>query len=76
MEFTHNLTHSWNHGIGEIITAVMDAGMQLTSFVEHASVPWEALPGQMEKDERGEWHLVDRPSRLALSYTLQATRSG
>jgi SAM-dependent methyltransferase len=74
--FTHNDSQCWNHGIGEIITAVMDAGMELTSFVEHESVPWDALPGQMERDERGEWHLVDQPSRLALTYTLQATRSG
>jgi SAM-dependent methyltransferase len=75
VEFTHNISHSWNHGIGEIISALIDAGMQLTGFVEHDSVPWEALPGQMEKDAAGEWRLVDRPSRLALSYTLQATRS-
>jgi SAM-dependent methyltransferase len=76
VEFTHNISHSWNHGIGEIITALIDAGMNVTGFVEHDSVPWEALPGQMGRDDRGEWHLVDRPSRLALSYTLQATRSG
>ena len=49
VEFTQNLTHSWNHGLGEIITALMDAGMQLTMLVEHDSVPWEALPGQMER---------------------------
>ena len=27
-EFTHNTTHEWNHGIGEIITAVLEAGMR------------------------------------------------
>ena len=49
--FTHNRTHEWNHGLGEIITALMNAGMDLTGFVEHDSVPWEALPGQMERIE-------------------------
>ena len=73
-EFTHNVTHSWNHGLGEIITALIDAGMQLTGLAEHDSVPWEALPGQMEKTELGEWRVRDRPWRLAASYTLQATK--
>lgn len=74
-EFTHNVTHSWNHALGETITALLDAGMQLTGLVEHDSVPWEALPGQMEPGELGEWRVADRPWRLACSYTLQATKS-
>jgi SAM-dependent methyltransferase len=72
--FTHNRTHEWNHGLGEIITALMTAGMDLTGLAEHDSVPWEALPGQMERIEGGEWRLADRPWRLAHSYTLQAVR--
>jgi SAM-dependent methyltransferase len=72
--FTHNRTHEWNHGLGEIITALMTAGMDLTGLAEHDSVPWEALPGQMERIEGGEWRLADRPWRLAHTYTLQAVR--
>ncbi len=74
LEFTHNVTHSWNHGLGEIVTALLDAGMELTALVEHDSVPWDALPGHMERAELGEWRLVDRPWRLAHSYTLQARK--
>jgi SAM-dependent methyltransferase len=73
-EFTHNLTHSWNHGLGEIITALLERAMVLTGLVEHDSVPWEALPGRMRRDDQGEWRLVDRPLRLPLSYTLQAIK--
>ena len=72
--FTANTTHSWNHGLGEIVSALMAEGLQVTSLVEHDSVPWEALPGQMTKDDRGEWRLTDRPWRLAASYTLQAVK--
>ena len=71
-EFTHTVTHSWNHGIGEIMTALLDEGLTITRFVEHDSVPWNALPGQMELTERREWRLADRPERLAHSYTLEA----
>jgi len=72
--FTHNRTHEWNHGLGEIITALMTAGLDLTGFAEHDSVPWEALPGQMERIGGGEWRLADRPWRLPHTYTLQAVR--
>jgi SAM-dependent methyltransferase len=72
--FTHNRTHEWNHGLGEIVTALMSAGMDLTGLTEHDSVPWDALPGQMERIGGGEWRLADRPWRLAHTYTLQAVR--
>ena len=75
-EFTHNRTYEWNHGLGEIVTALLDAGMTITGLAEHDSVPWEALPGQMERGADGEWRLADRPWRLPLSYTLQAVRTG
>ncbi len=70
--FEHNVTHEWNHGLGELVTALLDEGLQLTGLVEHDSVPWDALPGQMERLPSGEWRLADRPWRLAHSYTLQA----
>jgi SAM-dependent methyltransferase len=72
--FEHTVTHSWNHGFGEIVTALFAAGMELTMLEEHDSVPWEALPGLMVRDEHEEWRLVDRPARLPLTYTLQAVK--
>jgi 2-polyprenyl-3-methyl-5-hydroxy-6-metoxy-1,4-benzoquinol methylase len=71
--FRHTTTHSWNHGLGEIVTALSEAGMRLTTLVEHDSVPWEALPGRMYRDGH-EWRLSDRPNRLPLTYTIQATK--
>ena len=74
-EFTHNVTHEWNHGIGEIVTALLDHGMTITGLVEHRTVPWEGLPGKMRRvGELGEWTLAENPERLPHSYTLQAVR--
>ena len=73
--FTQNRTHSWNHGLGEIVTAVLEAGLELTALEEHVSVPWEALPGQVARQgELDEWALSERPERLPMSYTLQAVK--
>ncbi|MGK5678020.1 class I SAM-dependent methyltransferase [Actinoplanes sp. URMC 104] len=73
--FSHNRTHEWNHGLGEIVTAVLEAGLTLTGLVEHTSVPWRALEGELMTDlGDGEWQLADRPERLPHTYTLQAVK--
>lgn len=61
VQFTHTLTHNWNHGIGETVTALLDQGMTIIQLVEHDSVPWNALPGLMEQIDLGEWRVRDRP---------------
>lgn len=73
--FTATITHQWSHALGEIVAAVLNAGMQLTELVEHDSVPWQALKQVMSSDDAGEWRLTDQPERLAASFTLQAVRS-
>ncbi|MFI7576008.1 class I SAM-dependent methyltransferase [Micromonospora sp. NPDC049497] len=73
--FTHNRTYEWNHGLGEVVTALLDVGFRLTMLVEHDSAPWDALPGRTTADEHGEHRLRDRPWRLPQTYTLQAVRT-
>lgn len=72
---TQTTTHEWNHGFGQIITALLDAGMTITGLVEHDTVPWEALPGLMTCEPNGEWRLTEHRERLPLSYTLQARKT-
>ena len=74
VEFTHVTTHNWNHGLGNVVGALLGAGLRLTQLVEHDSLPWNPLPGQMVRLDNGEWQLTDRPERLAHSYTLQAVK--
>ena len=75
-EFENTVTHEWNHGLGQIVTSLLDAGMTVTGLVEHDTVPWEALPGLMHKVGENEWQLADRPERLPHTYTLQAVKAG
>src|SRR3954447_6200978 len=72
--FRHTRSASWNHGIGEIVTAVLETGLRLTMLVEHDSVPWIALPNRMDALPGGEYRLSERPSRLPHSYTLSAIK--
>ncbi|MGH3273137.1 MAG: class I SAM-dependent methyltransferase [Streptosporangiaceae bacterium] len=73
--FQHNVSHEWNHGLGEMVTALLAEGMIITGLAEHDSVPWNALPGQMAEAD-GEYRMSDRPWRAALTYTLQAVKQG
>lgn len=70
----HSRTIEFNHGLGEIVTALQHAGMEFESLVEHDSVPWAALGDQMEELPGGEFRLIDRPERIPHSYTLRARR--
>lgn len=72
----HGVTHPWNHGIGEIVAALLDAGMAITGLAGHISTPFEALPGQMAESGGGEWRLADDPARMPCTFTLQAVRRG
>jgi SAM-dependent methyltransferase len=66
--FEHNTTHGWNHGLGEIVTALLSRGLQITGLVEHDSIPWEGFPGQMDALEG--WRVSPRRSTLALAPQL------
>lgn len=72
---TNTTNVEWNHGIGDIIGAVLRHGMRITAFEEHRSIPWIALPGLMTEIGGGEYALTDRPERLPLSFTLQAEKN-
>jgi SAM-dependent methyltransferase len=73
-ELSSPRTISFNHGIGEILTAILNAGLRLVAFEEHRSVPWDAFGAAGVRDEQGEYRLRERPERLAATYTLQAVK--
>ncbi len=66
---------SFNHSLSEIFNALWDAGMTITLFEEHQSVPWNPLAEEMVEDEMGEFRLREKPERLAATYTLRAVKN-
>ena len=73
---TNTVTHSWNHGLGETVTALLRRGLVVTLLEEHDSVPFAPFPDLMTVDEIGEWRLTDHPDRVAMSFTLGAVKPG
>jgi SAM-dependent methyltransferase len=64
----------FNHGLAEVITALMNAGMDLKAIEEHDSAPGRPLEDMMEDIGGGEFRLRTDPNRLPATYTLQATK--
>ena len=74
----------WNHGIGEVVTALLDAGLRLDFLHEHREVAWQALPwmenveaapGKKGYQRRTQWRLPETQRDLVpLMYSLRATR--
>lgn len=65
---------SFNHGLGEVFTALTNAGLTVTALDEHREVPWKALGESMIESTEfdGEYVLAQYPERLPLTYTIQA----
>jgi SAM-dependent methyltransferase len=69
----HAVTYEWNHGLGETVTAVIDAGLRLDALLEHRELEWQMLPQQVQ-DADGRWVLPEGRDRLPMMFTLVATR--
>jgi len=66
---------SFNHSLSEVFNSLWNAGMTITLFEEHQSVPWNPLADAMVEDEMGEYRLRENPERLAATYTLRAVKN-
>jgi len=69
-------TVCFNHGLGEIFTALTDAGLAVTALDEHREVPWNPLGHAMIPSPTldGEYVLASGRDRMPLSYTVQAVK--
>jgi SAM-dependent methyltransferase len=65
-------THQWLHPIGDVVTAVIEAGLRLEWLHEHGRVPWKML-ACLVRDEDGFYRWPGKPW-LPLAYSLRATK--
>jgi SAM-dependent methyltransferase len=68
-------TREWIHSLSAVISALLEAGMSVTMFREHAVLPWQGLPIMVPATERM-WRLPDGFPRMPLSYSLRAKKVG
>jgi SAM-dependent methyltransferase len=76
--------YEWNHGIGEIVTALIDAGLRIDFLHEHREMAWQGLPWMVPSEptttdtrhhRRASWRLPeDQRDHCPLMYSIRATR--
>ncbi len=64
----------WQHGLGEVVTSLIEAGLTIQWLREHRTCLWQALPF-MVQDAAGWWRLPERTERLPLMYSIRACKS-
>ena len=69
----HPRSYEWNHGIGEIVTALITHGLRLEWLVEHDWTVWPRFPWLVE-DEEGTWRAPPGMPRAPLTFSLLASR--
>ncbi|MGQ0623764.1 MAG: class I SAM-dependent methyltransferase [Sporichthyaceae bacterium] len=67
----HPVIYDWAHGLGEVVTAVLDAGLAVETLVEHDECEWQAI-ASLVPTSGGRWALPERRERLPMMYTLIA----
>ena len=65
--------HGWGHGLGEIVTALIDAGLRIEVLAEHPFLDWKA--DYLVEDAEGLWRLpAGVEGELPFMFSLKATK--
>lgn len=73
----HTRNHQWNHGVGEILTALIKAGLVIDEVAEPRTSAWCRWSELMEPTDDGAWRFSDPVQReqLPLQLLVRAHRS-
>jgi SAM-dependent methyltransferase len=66
-------TFDWNHGIGETLTALIDAGLRIDRVEEYEFCEWQATEEMVLDDDR-HWRLPPGRPRIPLMWSILATK--
>lgn len=67
------VAYEWTHGLGEVVNALIGAGLRITGLRETELLPWPRWP-HMVRAGQGWWRLPDADPRVPLLYALSADK--
>ncbi|MFD1146454.1 class I SAM-dependent methyltransferase [Saccharothrix hoggarensis] len=70
---TATVAYEWMHSIGEVVTALVRAGLRIHDQTESDLLPWPRWE-RMTRTDSGWWALPDGDPRIALMYGLKASK--
>ena len=69
----HNDTHEWNHPVGSIVQAAVDAGLVVEMLHEHAAIPWRMFPF-LVPGEDGMYRLPASMPSFPLAFSIRGRK--
>ena len=69
----HNVTWEWTHPIGDVVSALADAGLRVELLHEHHHTLWQRW-SFLERADDGTYRLPAGTPRIPLMYSLRARR--
>lgn len=66
-------TWEWNHGLGEVLSNLIGAGLRIDYFREHPFLAWRSFPAMVAIDDRF-FGLPDNLPAVPLAYSLKAVK--
>lgn len=70
---THRRTHSWIYELGQVVTALIDAGLRIDWLHEHDATCCDVVPS-LTKGDDGLFRMPPGELSLPLSFSVRATR--
>lgn len=70
----HSQTYEWIHPLCEIVSGLLDAGLQIEMLHEHAWLPWKMFPMMVETDA-GYFRLPAGAPQVPLALSLRARKT-
>lgn len=64
-------SYEWLHGLGDVVTALVGAGLRITTLREDEDLPWPRWPS-MTRTDQGWWRLPHAAPRIPLLFALAA----
>lgn len=67
--------YEWIHSMGDVLNALINAGLNIQFLHEFSFCVYEMLPGLMEQGEDGLWRLKEKGESLPLMFSLKARKA-
>ncbi|MFE3188861.1 class I SAM-dependent methyltransferase [Nocardia sp. NPDC059240] len=68
---TDTTAYEWRHGLGEVVNALLAAGLRITGLTESETLPWPRWPGMVQTPD-GWWKLPPPAPIIPVLYGLSA----
>lgn len=65
--------YGWNHGLGEVVTSLTNAGLEIEFLHEFEKSPYNSFP-DMDETEKGMYQLKKEQRMIPLLYSIRATK--